>query len=374
MDRFDTFLCHSSADKTIVREIKNRLAQNGIISWLDEEQIGPGDPITTKIEEGLANSKHIIVCLSKNLSKSNWVRREYGSLLHKEISLQRIKVIPILLEKISDDDIPVLLYDKLRIDISDQIQFSKLVNFIKSNNKSIADPILLRTIPEIELTNQIKTILRYHNQLLDTWESMGSSISQTWIVSGWGSAQSQKLRFKAILDSLNYVNGSILDIGCGLGDFVDYLQLNNLLHKYEGWDFNPRLIEYAGKFHPNIPFKVLNQDHLPNLEYDYIIASGIFQYKDDKNPKYYLDICRELYARAKIGISVNFLSSYRDKQQMSEGELYLDPSEVINELRKISGYWNIDHSYHPGLGDFTIALHRPIPNSNPWLRPDNTIK
>lgn len=374
MGKFDVFFCHSSVDKPTVRKIKKVFEENGLVSWLDEEQIEPGDPITSKIEEGLISSKHIIVCLSKNLSRSNWVRREYGALLHKEISLQRIKVIPLMLEEITDDDVPVLLYDKLRIDFRSTPQLAKLIEFLKSGNKSIADPVELRISPEIKLTTRVKTIIEYHNQLLDTWESMGKPLSQTWIVSGWGSAESQKLRFQAILDSLKYKRGSILDIGCGLGDFVDFLKINNLLDQYEGWDFNPRLIEQAKKYHPNIEFKMLDQKLYPNLEYDYIIASGIFQYRDEDNPKYYLDVCRELYARAKVAVSFNFLSKHRDTSHMSEGELYLDPMKVIDELRKISGYWNLDHSYHPGFGDFTVSLHRPTPNLSPWIRADNTIK
>ena len=43
--------------------------------------------------------------------------------------------------------------------------------------------------------SRIETVLDYHDTLLDTWLSMGAPDSQRWIVSGWGSAESQSSVF-----------------------------------------------------------------------------------------------------------------------------------------------------------------------------------
>jgi hypothetical protein len=37
------FLCHSSEDKAAVRELENRLRQDGIETWLDENRLLPGE-------------------------------------------------------------------------------------------------------------------------------------------------------------------------------------------------------------------------------------------------------------------------------------------------------------------------------------------
>ena len=48
----------------------------------------------------------------------------------------------------------------------------------------------------------------------------------------------QSLRFKYLLECLQLKNHhKILDVGCGLGDFLKYLRKNNLKCKYLGVDF-----------------------------------------------------------------------------------------------------------------------------------------
>ena len=41
---------------------------------------------------------------------------------------------------------------------------------------------------------------------------------------GWGSKSSQNLRFKILSNKFNLNNKSILDLGCGYGDFYSFLK------------------------------------------------------------------------------------------------------------------------------------------------------
>jgi TIR domain len=50
---YDVFLSHTSKDKPAVRELAERLKQDGLRVWLDEWVIQPGDSIPLKIEQGL---------------------------------------------------------------------------------------------------------------------------------------------------------------------------------------------------------------------------------------------------------------------------------------------------------------------------------
>ena len=111
IESFDVFLSHSSRDKDIVGRLASRLRAAGLAVWLDGERIRPGDNIVEQIESGLRSSRFVIVCLSKALAQSNWVRREYGPLLHREVTQRRRRVIPVQLEPVEDDEIPILLYD-----------------------------------------------------------------------------------------------------------------------------------------------------------------------------------------------------------------------------------------------------------------------
>ncbi|WP_017318763.1 toll/interleukin-1 receptor domain-containing protein [Mastigocladopsis repens] len=55
---FDIFLAHNSKDKLEVRAIAQKLTQQGLKPWIDEEQIHPGDSIPTKVQDGLVQSRN----------------------------------------------------------------------------------------------------------------------------------------------------------------------------------------------------------------------------------------------------------------------------------------------------------------------------
>jgi hypothetical protein len=97
MRQRDVFLCHSSADKEIyVRPFAAALVANGITYWLDEAEIGWGDRITEKINEGLANSRYVIVFLTETFLKRRWPQTELGNALNLEASTGEVVVLPIM--------------------------------------------------------------------------------------------------------------------------------------------------------------------------------------------------------------------------------------------------------------------------------------
>jgi formylglycine-generating enzyme required for sulfatase activity len=72
------FLCHSSNDKPTVRELYQRLKQEGWIDpWLDEEKLYPGQNWNLEIEKAVEAADAILVCLSNNsITKEGYVQRE----------------------------------------------------------------------------------------------------------------------------------------------------------------------------------------------------------------------------------------------------------------------------------------------------------
>ena len=134
MYKFDVFISHSSKDKQSVDQITADFRNMGVRYWITIlEQIGYGQSVIDQIENGLQNSKHVLVCLSSNLGKSNWSRSEYGFVLHKYFSGGTNKrVIPLTLNNVSKDDIPPLLYDLKRADYSNKAEFADLINYLKS--------------------------------------------------------------------------------------------------------------------------------------------------------------------------------------------------------------------------------------------------
>ena len=72
------FLCHSSNDKPAVRELYQRLKQEGWIDpWLDEEKLYPGQDWELEVEKAVEAADAVIVFLSnKSVTKEGYVQRE----------------------------------------------------------------------------------------------------------------------------------------------------------------------------------------------------------------------------------------------------------------------------------------------------------
>lgn len=124
---YDFFISHASEDRNIADELYNEFQKIQISCWYDNCEIGIGDPITQKINEGLKESKYGIVLISRNSIHRNWVLAEIGAFLNLEISGGKTRLIPLLIdddqtiENIMKNQIP-LMADKKFLKWSDGLE------------------------------------------------------------------------------------------------------------------------------------------------------------------------------------------------------------------------------------------------------------
>ena len=93
--RYDVFLSHSSADKTVVRELAEQLRAAGLRVWFDAWNIRPGDHIPTAIEEGLEHSAVLLFCMSAQAFGSDWALLESHTAVFRD-PLNRDRRFPTL--------------------------------------------------------------------------------------------------------------------------------------------------------------------------------------------------------------------------------------------------------------------------------------
>ena len=74
--KYDVFLSHSSKDKAVVRAVAERLRAEGLRVWFDEWESKPGDSVPKKIDDGLEDSRVLVLCMSANAFGSDWTRLE----------------------------------------------------------------------------------------------------------------------------------------------------------------------------------------------------------------------------------------------------------------------------------------------------------
>ena len=77
--QYDVFLIHSAKDKAVVRPFAERLRADGLRVWFDEWVLKAGDSIPAKIEEGLEDSRVLVLCMSAHAFGSDWAQLEAGT-------------------------------------------------------------------------------------------------------------------------------------------------------------------------------------------------------------------------------------------------------------------------------------------------------
>jgi TIR domain len=105
---FDVFLCHNSADKPAVKEIGKHLEERGILPWLDEWELPPGQPWQSLLEEQIGNIRSAAVFVGPT-GVGPWQEQELYGFLREFVS-RKSPVIPVLLPDAPEKpELPIFL-------------------------------------------------------------------------------------------------------------------------------------------------------------------------------------------------------------------------------------------------------------------------
>ncbi len=86
-ESYDVFISHASEDKeSVVRELANALAAEGLRVWYDEFTLRIGDSLRQKIDRGLASSRVGLVVLSPSFISKGWPNYELDGIVARTVS------------------------------------------------------------------------------------------------------------------------------------------------------------------------------------------------------------------------------------------------------------------------------------------------
>ena len=146
----------------------------------------------------------------------------------------------------------------------------------------------------------------------------------------WNSVYSQTKRYQIICQNINPTAQSIIDVGCGTGDFFHYLKYNNINLNYTGIDISSKMIIAAQKAYPSGNFRCLSiNDCAVNNQYDIVIASGLFNLITVNHLSFVQKNINLLQKMAKKQIIINFLHL---KKQRKKSKFYYYSEQEINAL------------------------------------------
>ena len=177
----------------------------------------------------------------------------------------------------------------------------------------------------------------------------------------WCSKQGQLLRFKTFATSINFADASIVDVGCGIGDFASFLIDSNISFKsYLGVDAMEAMIKSAKeRTLPKCSFEtgdvVIDERFFKDS--DWLIFSGTLNAMNQEDA---LILITHAFHSCRVGVAFNFLSnqSWRDRtsEDLAPASRF-DTLEILRFAFTLTPLVSFTQSYLEGH-DATIILQK----------------
>ena len=174
---------------------------------------------------------------------------------------------------------------------------------------------------------------------------------------GWGSRASQQLRF-TVLAGVGLRRGDrVLDVGCGKGDLLEWLEEAGLEVDYTGLDVTPAMVEACRARFPGRAFHVGTLADLPaglRPPFDVVLASGLFYLRQHRPLAFMEETVRDMFAACRRAAAFNSLSTWAADREGDE--FHADPLETLRWCRRLTPHVVLRHDYKEN--DFTVYLRR----------------
>lgn len=175
---------------------------------------------------------------------------------------------------------------------------------------------------------------------------------------GWGSKEQQDYRFFQTLSELDFDGGkSVIDIGCGFGDyFALLLASNKKISQYTGWDINGDLISEAQKIwsgSENASFAVKNISTTQKIDEkaDIAVMLGVLNLNLNgilDNYEYSFRLIKNAFECVNEVLVVDFLSTqYTAEYPVESFVFYHDPVKMLEFALTLSSNVVLKHNYSP---------------------------
>jgi SAM-dependent methyltransferase len=188
-------------------------------------------------------------------------------------------------------------------------------------------------------------------------ETHGGSFEATL----WCSKDGQIVRFKTFTDDIDFTGKSIVDVGCGIGDFASFLLESKIkFSTLIGIDAMESMIQSATEREvPNCSFRVgdVVVDEQLIIPADWLVFSGTLNAMTQEEA---LTLIQRAFNLCTVGVAFNFLSnqSWRDptSEDLSPASRF-DTLEVLGFAFTLTPLVSFTQSYLEGH-DATIILRK----------------
>lgn len=169
--------------------------------------------------------------------------------------------------------------------------------------------------------------------------------------------EGQEARYSAFLSIAGNLNGkSVLDFGCGKGDFYGFMRARGIDASYCGVDVNASLIGLASEKYPRADFRVVDiEEERLDGRFDVIIACGVFNLRIGGIKESMENVLKLLFDRCGQEMHFNALSSYAVQRDVEL--FFVSPEELLKfALKSLSLKVTLRHDLV--RGDVFVSVFR----------------
>jgi SAM-dependent methyltransferase len=178
----------------------------------------------------------------------------------------------------------------------------------------------------------------------------------------WNGPESHSLRHRQFLRLIDDLEASVLDLGCGFGDFLSFLRQAGHRGAFVGYDIAPAMIDQAKRLYGEGSDRCWRIGAVPDEQADFAVASGIFNVKgdvpEDGWEPYVRDTIDVLAHAGRHGFGFNMLSLSSDPDRRRPHLHYADPAGTLNWCLSRYGR-SVALLQDYGLYEFTLIVRHP---------------
>jgi cephalosporin hydroxylase len=165
-------------------------------------------------------------------------------------------------------------------------------------------------------------------------------------------------RQHAIHAAVGHLDGTtILDVGCGLAHFYEYLRTQSLNIRYIGYDVVDSFVASNSRRFPEATFRLIDisRDEIAD-RCDYIVMCQVFnnKYRDADNVTVVEGVIRKAFLATARGVSIDMLSTYVSRRE--DNLFYYSPEQIFGFAKTLTPYVSLLHGYVEH--HFTVQLFK----------------
>ena len=184
-----------------------------------------------------------------------------------------------------------------------------------------------------------------------------SAENANYKVLDWASPASQRRRFEVLAENVVLRGLSILDVGCGLGDLLAFIQQSGMEVQFTGVDILDKMVEHCRKRFDSARFvqaDIFSDDAFSPGEFDLVFVSGAFNLDLGNNLEFLPKAIGRLMKLSRRYVAFNLLHARWPERE--PGYFFYEPDFVLQQLAGYNVEVKLIDDYLPN--DFTVVCEK----------------